>query len=172
MALERIAQILRGKNVKPLTEMESAVKYAVENAGSGGGGSSLPEVTSDDNGDVLTVVEGAWAKAAPSGVGFDAVIRGEREDGGQTYTYSVVSGTYQAVKAKLSNSIPTIITDIYSEDTSEGITYSGFSNVWVSTAQLVQWEGGEFLSIAHDNSDYLYWLPDGTVTDQYPNIGE
>lgn len=34
-----------------------------------GGGSSLPEVTADDNGDVLTVVEGAWAKAAPSGGG-------------------------------------------------------------------------------------------------------
>jgi hypothetical protein len=28
---------------------------------------SLPEVTSSDNGDVLTVVEGAWAKATPSG---------------------------------------------------------------------------------------------------------
>lgn len=27
----------------------------------------LPEVTSDDNGDVLTVVDGAWAKAEPSG---------------------------------------------------------------------------------------------------------
>ena len=27
----------------------------------------LPEVTSDDNGDVLMVVEGAWAKAQPSG---------------------------------------------------------------------------------------------------------
>ena len=35
----------------------------------GGGGSDLPEVTTDDNGDVLTVVEGAWAKAdAPSGL--------------------------------------------------------------------------------------------------------
>ena len=30
---------------------------------SGGGGSSLPPVTSDDNGDVLTVVDGAWDKA-------------------------------------------------------------------------------------------------------------
>lgn len=29
----------------------------------------LPVVTADDNGDVLTVVEGAWAKSAPSGGG-------------------------------------------------------------------------------------------------------
>lgn len=34
-----------------------------------GGGSDLPTVTSDDNGDVLTVVEGTWAKATPSGGG-------------------------------------------------------------------------------------------------------
>ena len=33
----------------------------------GGGSSSLPEVTSEDNGDVLTVVEGAWAKAKNEG---------------------------------------------------------------------------------------------------------
>ena len=31
---------------------------------SGGSGSGLPAVTADDNGSVLTVVEGAWAKAA------------------------------------------------------------------------------------------------------------
>lgn len=33
--------------------------------GSGGGGSDLPTVTVEDNGDVLAVVDGAWAKAAP-----------------------------------------------------------------------------------------------------------
>ena len=33
---------------------------------SGGGGAGLPEVDSSDNGDVLTVVEGAWTNAAPA----------------------------------------------------------------------------------------------------------
>lgn len=42
---------------------------AVSKKASSGGGSDLPAVTTDDNGDVLTVVEGAWAKAdAPSGL--------------------------------------------------------------------------------------------------------
>lgn len=43
------------------------VKGWVDPDSGGGGGSSLPTVTSDDNGDVLTVVEGEWDKAAPSG---------------------------------------------------------------------------------------------------------
>lgn len=45
---------------------EQPVSWSAPAAGGGGGG--LPEVTSDDNGDVLTVVEGVWGKAAPSGV--------------------------------------------------------------------------------------------------------
>lgn len=44
-------------NITP--EMISAIADVVE----GGGGSSLPEVTSDDNGKLLTVVEGGWNKA-------------------------------------------------------------------------------------------------------------
>lgn len=37
---------------------------AVANEAASSGG--LPEVSGSDNGDVLTVVEGAWAKAAPA----------------------------------------------------------------------------------------------------------
>lgn len=45
----------------------------------------LPSVTSDDNGDVLTVVEGAWAKAAPSGGGgLTPHIHFSYDDGGYT----------------------------------------------------------------------------------------
>lgn len=53
---------------EPITREEHYLNQIVTNtAGGGGGGSSLPAVTSDDNGDVLAVVDGAWAKATPSG---------------------------------------------------------------------------------------------------------
>lgn len=62
MASIRLRQILRGKAVAPLTDLESAVKAAVDAGGSAG----LPTVTAADNGKVLTVVDGAWAAVAPA----------------------------------------------------------------------------------------------------------
>lgn len=56
-----------------LTDALIAAKL-VGGSGGSGGGSGLPEVTADDNGDVLTVVEGAWGKAAPSGGGGALII--------------------------------------------------------------------------------------------------
>lgn len=50
--------------VTPKTRREAFLADIAENGGGGGG---LPEVTSDDNGDFLGVVDGEWAKApAPS----------------------------------------------------------------------------------------------------------
>ena len=59
-----------GSVPEPITRIEQYLNQIADNTagGGGGGGSSLPAVTVEDNGDVLTVVEGAWAKAAPSGV--------------------------------------------------------------------------------------------------------
>jgi len=58
--------------------------------GGGGGGSDLPAVTSDDNGDVLTVVEGEWAKAASKIV----IIPLEYDD---VNDYSYFSKTYKEI---------------------------------------------------------------------------
>lgn len=44
------------------------MKKVTEMIAEAGGGSSLPAVTADDNGDVLTVVSGEWAKAEPAGI--------------------------------------------------------------------------------------------------------
>lgn len=68
--MSRLTQILRGKSVKPLTEKEAAVKYAIDHAGSGG--SDLPDVTSDDNGKVLGVSSGAWNAVYPATNVFEA----------------------------------------------------------------------------------------------------
>lgn len=60
-------------NNRPKTKLETIRDAVVDidqrGGGGGGSGSGLPAVTDADNGDVLTVVEGSWAKAAPSGGG-------------------------------------------------------------------------------------------------------
>lgn len=63
-------------------------------------GAQLPEVTSDDNGDVLTVVDGAWAKAAPSGGSDLFVIDVTFVDDTPTInkTFSEVMTAYEAGK--------------------------------------------------------------------------
>ena len=69
----------------------------------GGDRSILPEVTADDNGDVLTVVEGVWAAAAPSGGGSSSgclVIGGTYDEGTDTYT---LNKTWQEIFDAMSN---------------------------------------------------------------------
>ena len=61
-------------NFEPVTRIEHLLNEIAENTSGGGGGAGLPAVTADDNGDVLTVVEGEWAKAAPSGGGSDIFV--------------------------------------------------------------------------------------------------
>lgn len=64
MALSDITPIKRSE------EYLQRIADAIENSG----GSDLPAVTSDDNGDVLTVVNGVWDKASPAGGGGVKII--------------------------------------------------------------------------------------------------
>jgi hypothetical protein len=51
------------ENINTIPPMIAAIATAVEEKSGGG---ELPSVTAENNGDVLTVVEGAWAAAAPA----------------------------------------------------------------------------------------------------------
>lgn len=69
-ALTNIAKTVKSSIELPLvtTEDNGDVLKVIEGAwGKGKIPTELPEVTSEDNGNVLAVVEGAWAKAQPSG---------------------------------------------------------------------------------------------------------
>ena len=59
-----------------------------------GGGSSLPEVTADDNGDVLTVVGGEWNKAAPSEAPFK-IVEATSNNGTITFSNETQKSLYQ-----------------------------------------------------------------------------
>lgn len=57
-----------GGNLSDVAEINTVAEMieAVKTVAGEGGGSDLPAVSSDDNGDILAVVEGAWAKVTPS----------------------------------------------------------------------------------------------------------
>lgn len=84
-----------GQNVvtpTPITREETFLQAIIDSGSGGGGGSSeLPEVTAEDNGDVLTVVNGKWDKASGGGTGggvFVVTIENDME------TYSNPSATF------------------------------------------------------------------------------
>lgn len=66
----------------------------------GGGGSSLPEVTSDDNGDVLQVIEGAWAKGPAPAADNDFLIVGTVDGEGNITSETSISDILEADAAR------------------------------------------------------------------------
>ena len=68
----------------------------------------LPDVTEEDNGDVLSVVEGVWAKTAPPSSGGDTVIFELEHPSGNTF--KLKNGTFQSIyDAIIDKKIPVLI---------------------------------------------------------------
>ena len=136
----------------------------------------LPVVTGDDDGDVLTVVEGAWAKAAPSSGGSDApdmtMLCTDYSGMWQEATYTLLSGTYAGLKAKLMAHAP--VRCMVFLGITETEEFPGMWGQFVFEESML-WTFGqgetEFIQLACDAGDEtitVYVLPDGTVTTQSP----
>ena len=99
----------------------NAVYDALQNA------TELPSVTADDNGDVLTVVSGAWAKATPSGGGSLLMVEVEAiERGENNISYILLDKSYNEIKeAFLNGSV------IRLHDTEDGI--DGYCDFTISS---------------------------------------
>lgn len=72
------------------------------------GSDALPAVTAEDNGDVLTVVEGAWANAAPSGGGGGVFIAHAAPDETDP-TKIVISESFADAASAIQNDTPVIL---------------------------------------------------------------
>lgn len=72
----------------------------------------LPKVTSTDNGDVLTVVSGKWAKAEPSGGGGSFLVTITWDETSSEYvsdkTYAEITGAFESGQAVVAFSDPNI----------------------------------------------------------------
>lgn len=113
----------------------------------GGGGSSLPAVTSDDNGSVLTVVEGEWDKAeAPSGNN-DFVVTYIEDSGTVTAdkTFAEITAAYNAGKkiyAKYQSYVVFIPLITIDEHNDEIVAFGFAATLWYDT------ETSAFVNIA------------------------
>lgn len=116
--------------------------------------SSLPSVTADDNGDVLTVVDGAWDKAAPSG-GLPTVTA---DDNGDVLT--VVDGAWgKAAPSGGSVLIVTITDDV--ADKTAGEIWAAIQNGPIYFNYMGKYYT---LNCAEEERGYIFTIYTGTET--------
>lgn len=117
------------------------------------GSDALPAVTAVDNGDVLTVVEGAWAKAAPSGGGGASVMFVDSTYDNATET-STLNKTFNEIYDAITNgTIVYIVTRFENDD----IDQCGIANIITAENGVSVW----YNSLNY----YVYYAASG---DDYP----
>ena len=99
-----------------------------------------------------------------TGGGLDAIIKGEQVD--DAWVYTLLSGTYSAVKAKLATGIPYVLIGTWAEEAQEGVTIEGYDPV--ELAAIALFTAGEVECLLIQAHGTLYWLPDGTISEQPP----
>ena len=139
---------------------------AANNGSIGGGGSSLPSVTASDNGDVLGVVEGAWAKMEAPGVTQTVLYNPEvpasvSTDDTEVELDSVVTG-YDYILVYTGNH----------DERSVGITTP--EDLESTEKALIQSAGNEYFVLSVDSTDHKTLsirLSDGSGRVLYKVVG-
>lgn len=106
-ALKEVYKALGGSadDVANMSQNADVIAAIATKAGSG-----LPAVSATDNGDVLTVVEGAWAKAEPSGGGA-VVIEGTVSAEVTGFSFTMIGKTIGDLSALISAGKDIILKD-------------------------------------------------------------
>lgn len=135
-----------------LNHAENGIENANQNA--------LPSVSSTDNGDVLTVVEGAWAKAAPSGGGGVFVVHTTFDDSEYSYT---TDKTWTEIFTALSSGTPGLL--LMSEDPTNMIisvpiiyVQKNTNEFYVDVLNAVNTDGINLRFAAESADGYCVWI--------------
>lgn len=110
--VSEIKKLVREKGGTPSGNTTAALLDDFLSAG-GGEGTDLPAVTASDNGDVLTVVDGAWDKASPSGGGGFYIVDLTQDPTTEVYG---LDKTWGEIKAAYDNGQVPILIEFVGED--------------------------------------------------------
>lgn len=121
------------------------------------GSNALPAVTAADNGDVLAVVEGAWAKAAPSGGASVMFVDSTYDDATET---STLNKTFNEIYDAITNGTIVYIVTRFEND---NIDYCGIANIMAVENGVSVWYNplNYYVYYAASRDDYPTTTNDG-----------